>query len=73
MSRGSKSLLLADLFAARREGKWMHYRICAPAGGAVDSILAAVLAALGRDQQMRADRAKLDPACCVPQKQSVPR
>jgi hypothetical protein len=51
----------------------MHYRICAPGDAEATSILAAVLAALGRDQQMRADRAKLDPACCDPQKQSVPR
>lgn len=68
ISRHLAYLRSAGIVAARREGKWMHYRICASAGGAVDSILAAVLAALGRDQQMRADRAKLDPACCDPQK-----
>jgi ArsR family transcriptional regulator len=53
----------ADMVAVRREGKWMHYSICPPADAA--SILSASLAALGNDQQMRAERARLSRAFCL--------
>jgi hypothetical protein len=43
----------------------MHYSICAPADAAAASILAAAVAALDNDQQMRADRAKLECSCTV--------
>ena len=50
----------------------MHYSICAPADAAAGSILSAALAALESDRQMRADRTKLDRACCAPQSLLVP-
>jgi ArsR family transcriptional regulator len=68
ISRHLAYLRQAGIVAARREGKWMHYSICAPADAATASILSAALAALGNDRQMRADRAKLERACCAPQK-----
>jgi ArsR family transcriptional regulator len=64
ISRHLAYLRKAGIVAARREGKWMHYSICTPADAAACSILDAVLAALGRDKQMRADRSKLDRVCC---------
>jgi len=62
ISRHLAYLRQAGIVAARREGKWMHYSICAPADSAADSILNASLAALENDRQMSADRAKLNRA-----------
>ena len=64
ISRHLAYLRKAGIVAARREGKWMHYRLCPPADGAVASILTSTLAALCGNQQMRAERIKLE---CVNQ------
>jgi ArsR family transcriptional regulator len=68
ISRHLAYLRKAGLVEARREGKWMHYRICPPANAGTASILAAVLASLVNDKRMQADVARLDRACCAPQK-----
>jgi ArsR family transcriptional regulator len=72
ISRHLAYLRNAGIVAARRQGKWMHYSICAPANAAAASILSAVLAALGNDRQMRADCAKLGRVCCAPQSLLAP-
>ena len=72
ISRHLAYLRRAGLVAARREGKWMHYSICAPAEAAAASILAAVLAALESDPRMLADRARLARARCAPATPTVP-
>jgi ArsR family transcriptional regulator, arsenate/arsenite/antimonite-responsive transcriptional repressor len=72
ISRHLAYLRKAGIVSARREGKWMHYRIVPQADAAAASILAAVLASLGKDKQMQADRAKLERACCAPQKLVMP-
>jgi ArsR family transcriptional regulator len=68
ISRHLAYLRKAGLVEARREGKWMHYRICWLADEGARSILAAVLASLGKDKRMQADVARLDRACCAPKK-----
>ena len=68
ISRHLAYLRRAGIVAARREGKWMHYRISPPADTAAASVLAATLASFREDKQMQADLAKLDRACCAPQK-----
>jgi len=68
ISRHLAYLRKAGIVSARREGKWMHYRITPPADPAAASILDATLASLRIDRQMQADLAKLDRACCAPQK-----
>lgn len=68
ISRHLAYLRSAGIVAARREGKWMHYRITMPDDPAAASILTASLAALGHDKRMQADLAKLDRACCAPQR-----
>jgi ArsR family transcriptional regulator len=73
ISRHLAYLRKAGIVAARREGKWMHYSICPPADAAAASILAAVLASLGRDRRMQADLAQLDRARTAPQQLVVPR
>jgi ArsR family transcriptional regulator len=72
ISRHLAYLRQAGIVAARREGKWMHYSICTPADAAASSILSATLAVLGDDRQMRADRLKLDHACCAPRELVAP-
>jgi len=72
ISRHLAYLRKAGIVSARREGKWMHYRILPQADEAAASILTAVLASLRGDRQMQGDRAKLERACCAPQKLVMP-
>ena len=72
ISRHLAYLRKAGLVAARREGKWMHYRIVPQADDATASILDAVLASFGSDRQMQTDRARLDRACCARRTLVVP-
>ena len=72
ISRHLAYLRNAGLVAARREGKWMHYRMIPQADEAAGSVLDAVLASLETDKQMEADRAKLERASCAPQKLVMP-
>lgn len=72
ISRHLAYLRRAGIVSARREAKWMHYRITPPDDPAAASILDAALASFRGDKQMQADRSKLDRACCAPQKLVVP-
>lgn len=72
ISRHLAYLRKAGIVTARREGKWMHYSICAVADATASAVLAAALAALESDQQMQADRARLASACCAPQSRLLP-
>jgi len=72
ISRHLAYLRRAGIVAARREGKWMHYRMVHPADEAAASTLDAVLASFATDKQMQADRSRLDRACCAPQKLVLP-
>ena len=72
ISRHLAYLRKAGIVAARREGKWMHYSICPPADAAAASILAAVLASLGRNEQMQIDLVMLDRARRAPQDLVLP-
>ena len=68
ISRHLAYLRRAGVVAARREGKWMHYRIERPqdAGGA--SILEATLLSFKANREMQADLMRLGQACCEPQR-----
>jgi ArsR family transcriptional regulator, arsenate/arsenite/antimonite-responsive transcriptional repressor len=68
ISRHLAYLRKAGIVRARREGKWMHYRIEQPADAGAAAILESTLAALKADRSLQADRARLDRACCVPQR-----
>jgi ArsR family transcriptional regulator len=72
ISRHLAYLRKAGIVAARREGKWMHYRISTPVDAGAASVLATTLATLRNDKQMQADLARLDRACCAPQRLVVP-
>jgi ArsR family transcriptional regulator len=68
ISRHLAYLRSAGIVAARREGKWMHYRIVIPENLGAAQVLRQTLAWLKEDRPMQADRARLAKACCSPTK-----
>ena len=67
ISRHLAYLRRAGIVAARRDGKWMHYRLVPPPSHAGEEILEQALDALGKDRRFEADRERLKLACCRPQ------
>ena len=59
ISRHLAYLRRAGIVAARREGRWMHYRISTPADEGAARILADVLSWLATERGMRRDRTHL--------------
>ena len=68
ISRHLAYLRGAGIVAARREGKWMHYRIVMPPHAGAALILRQTLDWLKEEKQMQADRSRLSKACCSPAK-----
>jgi ArsR family transcriptional regulator, arsenate/arsenite/antimonite-responsive transcriptional repressor len=68
ISRHLAYLRRARVVVARREGKWMHYRMVAPRDGGAARILQETLRALREDKDMQADLIRLNKACCSPQR-----
>ena len=68
ISRHLAYLRSAGIVAARREGKWMHYRIVMPPHIGAAQILQQTLGWLKEERAMQADRARLTKACCSPSK-----
>ena len=66
ISRHLAYLREAGIVAARREGKWMHYRLSEPANPIAKHMLGEVLEWLKSDSRMQAERAKLEGICCSP-------
>jgi ArsR family transcriptional regulator len=64
VSRHLAYLRRAGIVRARREGRWMHYRIEQPADQGAAAILEATLASFGSDWEMQTDLAQLNKACC---------
>lgn len=77
ISRHLAYLRKAGLVEARRDGKWMHYRVAEPADPQAARVLKDVMAWLADDREMRRDRERLVKVCCSPQPpiqlQGVPR
>ncbi len=67
ISRHLAYLRAAGVVAARREGKWMHYRVVEPADEHAARVFREVRAWLREDEQMQRDRARLVKVCCAPQ------
>jgi ArsR family transcriptional regulator len=59
ISRHLAYLRRAGIVEARREGKWMHYRIEPPADTRAASILDVTLRSFETDRNMQADLARL--------------
>lgn len=67
ISRHLAYLRRAGVVAARREGKWMHYRVSEPADEHAARIFREVREWLRQDPLMQRDRARLIKLCCAPQ------
>ncbi|HYP51917.1 MAG TPA: metalloregulator ArsR/SmtB family transcription factor [Pyrinomonadaceae bacterium] len=67
ISRHLAYLRRAGVVAARREGKWMHYRVVAPPDEHAARVFAEVRAWLAGEREMQQDRARLMRVCCAPQ------
>ena len=68
ISRHLAYLRKAGVVRARREGKWMHYRVERPEDQAAASILDAVLASVRTNPEMQADLARLNRVCSQPER-----
>lgn len=66
ISRHLAYLRNAGIVAARREGKWMHYRIAMPQHIGAAQVLRQTLESLKEEKAMQADRTRLAKACCSP-------
>lgn len=68
ISRHLAYLRKAGIVAARREGKWMHYRIVMPPHSGAAQILRQTLQWMKEEKGTLADRVRLEKACCAPAK-----
>jgi ArsR family transcriptional regulator len=73
ISRHLAYLRRAGIVAARRQGRWMHYRLVAPQDVVASSILKETLKHLRERPDMRRDFAKLGAACCKPGEFELPQ
>lgn len=77
ISRHLAYLKRAGVVEARRDGKWIHYRIAEPPDPHAAKIVREVRAWLESDSAMQSDRARLSKICCAPklpvQLQRAPR
>lgn len=64
ISRHLAYLRDAGIVSARREGKWMHYRMSTPANPTAQTMLKELLDSLHSDPKMKAERARLEGICC---------
>lgn len=67
ISRHLAYLRRAQIVAARREGKWMHYRLTEPPDEHAARIFREVRAALTEHPEFHRDREKLEQVCCAVQ------
>ena len=65
ISRHLAYLRRVGLVSARREGKWMHYRMVTPGDALQARVLECALGAAADDRQMQRDRERLERACCA--------
>lgn len=65
VSRHLAYLRRAGLVGARRDGKWMHYRLVHPDDAQVARVFDATMESLAADRQMQRDRAALEKVCCA--------
>lgn len=66
ISRHLAYLRRAGVVAARRDGKWMHYRITTPESAHAARVFDEVMTWLGEDRDMQKDRARMQAVCCSP-------
>lgn len=64
ISRHLAYLRRAGVVAARREGKWIHYRIVEPPDPHAANIFREVRTWLANEPAMKGDRTRLEKICC---------
>lgn len=67
ISRHLAYLRKAGVVAARREGKWIHYRVVEPPDEHAANIFREVRTWMRNDSTMQRDRARLTQICCSSQ------
>jgi ArsR family transcriptional regulator len=68
ISRHLAYLRRAGIVEARRDGKWMHYRIVMPPNIGASQVLRQTLSWLKEEKAMQADLTRFSKACCSPAK-----
>lgn len=66
ISRHLAYLRRASIVSARREGKWMHYRITDPPNSHAARVLSEVRTCLAEDKEMQRERSRLIKVFCAP-------
>ncbi len=66
ISRHLAYLRRAGVVAARREGKWMHYRVVEPKDPHAARVFQEVRTWISEDKEMQKDRERLVKVCCAP-------
>lgn len=66
ISRHLSYLKRADLVTARRDGKWIHYRINEPKDPQAKAVFDATMKLLRSNPEMARDRKRLADHCCPP-------
>ena len=64
VSRHLAYLRRAGIVGARRDGKWMHYRMVTPEDPHAAGVLRDIRSWLARDPEMQRDRKRLAKVCC---------
>lgn len=67
ISRHLAYLRNSGVVEARRDGKWMHYRITEPENESVRRLLLNVLEWLGKQEDMQDEMHRYETACCTPE------
>ena len=67
ISRHLAYLRRVGVVAARREGKWRHYKIIVPSHRGAARILRETLTVIREEKRMQADLTRLGKACSAPQ------
>ena len=66
ISRHLAYLRPAGVVSARRQGKWMHYRLIEPPDEHAAQIFREVRASLSNHPELQRDRERLEKICCAP-------
>lgn len=66
ISRHLAYLRRAGIVEARREGKWMHYRVVEPKDSHAARVFQEVRTWISEDKEMQKDRERLVKVCCAP-------
>lgn len=69
ISRHLAYLKRASLVSARRDGKWMHYRVTPPKNKTASEVFGKIKEMFREDEEMKKDQRKLSSVCCAPQSQ----